>query len=148
MREAYDEESCYCGRGSNTPTGKPYYCMKHIRWSDEAVPAEPPITPRYYYASLRYADFVIDDIGPTCSTWMVPGTYDAKADMPPPPVIATMFGYSFDVDRWLIQLGDQWYDASVLRMFAQSMDDQKVIYDDQYPPTRRPCDVVAPNGAA
>lgn len=88
-------------------------------------------TPRFYHNPGLFADFVIDDIGMSCSTWMVPGTYDAEADTPPPRVIATMLGYPFDVNRWLIQLGDQWYDAAVLRMFAQIMDTEKAVYDEK-----------------
>jgi hypothetical protein len=122
------ERSCCCGQGSHTPTGELHYCMKHGRWSDD--PRDRPTgTPKFYHNPGLFADFVIGDIGLSCSTWMVPGTYDAEADAPPPPpkVIATLLGYPFDVDSWLIQLGDQWYDAAVLRMFAQIMDDTNEV---------------------
>jgi hypothetical protein len=29
---------CCCGKGNNTPTGKPWYCTKHGKWSDEPLP--------------------------------------------------------------------------------------------------------------
>jgi hypothetical protein len=102
-----------------------------MRWSD--APAQSRVT--HGYVKHGYADIVYSvsngHDGRSMSTWMVPGTYDAKADAPPPNVIAAMFGYPFDVDKWHIKLGDQFWSASDLRMVAQNMDDCKVIYDDQ-----------------
>lgn len=111
MRETSDESACCCGRGFNTPTGKPHYCMRHMRWSDAPVPAEPPPNLDGIAWAKGYNDWRHGVSAPTH-------------------VIATLFGYPFDVDRWLVQLGDQWYDANVLRMFAQIMDDTKVVYDE------------------
>ena len=187
-------KACCCGKGLNTPTGRPYYCTRHMRWSDAPVPAAPPpeadgiewakgyndwrrelddvewakdnqrliekarahllartpgrLKMRYKemsdspqshvthgYVKHGYADIVYSVSngrdGHSMSTWMVPGTYRAEDDTPPPRVIAAMFGHPFDVDNWRVKLGEQFWSADDLRMVAQNMDDCKVIYDDK-----------------
>jgi hypothetical protein len=31
----FSRRRCCCGLGDQTPTGKPYYCVQHQRWSDK-----------------------------------------------------------------------------------------------------------------
>lgn len=90
------------------------------------------MTSAYYHYSLgrdRIADYVSQGRDNGRSVWMVPGTYNAEADAPPPKIIATMFGLPFDVKSWHIKLGDGFYSASTLRMMADVMDDNRDTYN-------------------
>lgn len=81
---------------------------------------------RFGHSNMVHADVVFSQSngrdGRSMCVWMVPGTYDADADMPVP-TISTMLGHPFDVTNWRIKLDDQFYSAGELREIASIMDD-------------------------